>query len=129
MANNTNISLTIEAWADITIRNWLDKIDKLNINRSFQLYNSFVHHVVSNAGGDIARIEFAFDYYGKFVEMGVGKGVSLEDVGIDTKRRPKRWYSKTLYAELIKLSELLAEKYAHKGALAIVESVQGKKLV
>lgn len=126
MAENTNISLTVEAWADITIKTWLDKIDKLNINRTFQLYNSFVHHIVSSAGGDISRIEFAFDYYGKFIEMGVGKGVSIDDVGVSSTRKRKPWYSRTLYIELIKLSEILAEKYAHKGVLAIVEGIEGK---
>lgn len=129
MKTNTNIELTIQAWSEIVIKNWLDKIEKLNIYSTFQLHDSFTHHIISNAGGDIARIEFAFNYYGKFIDMGVGKGVKIEDVtNTDNRRRPKKWYSKVLYSEFMKLKELLAEKYAKKGALAIIENIKDNSL-
>ncbi len=95
---------------------------RLNINGTFELANSFVSTIVNNAGGDLSRIEFAFNYYGKFVDMGVGRGVKLGDARGN--RRPKKWYSKTFYAEVKKLGELVAAKYAQKAQIIIVESVK-----
>ncbi len=124
MDDNTNISLTVAAWADIVLERWIRKIESLHINDSYQLVNSFIQQVISDSGGNPERIEFAFKYYGKFVDMGVGKGITLADVGMrETKRRPKKWYSPVFYAEVRKLALLLAEKYAHKAAIAICENI------
>jgi hypothetical protein len=135
MAENTDIKLTLEAWAEIVLDRWMDKIDRLGIGYSLQLEDSFRMEVINNAGGDVARIEFAFKYYGKFVDMGVGKGTKLDQVKeLKTDRRlegrqhgnyrqAKPWYGKTFYAERMKLMEILSAKYARKGALAIVENV------
>ena len=126
---NLNVNLTVQAWADIVIQIWLDKIERLRIQYSYQLADSFVNHVISHSNGDVQRIEFAFNYYGKFVDMGVGKGVSLEDVSSpDVRRKPKPWYSRTFYAEVQKLAKLLAEKYARKGVLVIVENIDDNAL-
>lgn len=126
---NLNVNLTVQAWADIVIQIWLDKIEQLRIQYSYQLADSFANHVISHANGDVQRIEFAFNYYGKFVDMGVGKGTTLEDVSSpDNKRRPKPWYSRTFYAEVQKLGRLLAEKYARKGVLVIVENIDDNAL-
>jgi len=122
MAENLDINLTLQAWADIVITIWLNKIDQLRINYTYQLADSFTNHVISHANGDIRRIEFAFNYYGKFVDMGVGNGVSIEDVGLSN-RKPKPWYSRAFYVEVKKLGTLLAQKYARKGVLSIVENI------
>ncbi|MGL4908164.1 MAG: hypothetical protein ACRCZB_00755 [Bacteroidales bacterium] len=118
MADNTNISLTVAAWANIVIRNWEDKMRKLNINSTYALARSFAYTVENNAGGDPARIEFAFNYYGRFVDMGVGGGQKLGETG---RRRPKKWYSKPFFADVRKLGELMLAKYASKAQIAIVE--------
>ena len=129
MAANTDINLTVQAWADIVIQIWLDKIEKLKIIYTYQLADSFVNHVISHSNGDVQRIEFAFNYYGKFVDMGVGRGVTLDDVRAgNTSRKPKPWYSRTFYGEVRKLSALLAEKYARKGALIVVENIDDNAL-
>lgn len=128
MAENADIRLTLEAWAEIVIKNWLAKIDALGISDTYSLATSFIHHIISNAGGNVQRIEFAFNYYGKFVDMGVGKGVSLSDIGVMTKRKPKKWYSATFYAEFQKLIRILGEKYAIKGQITIIENIDDNAL-
>lgn len=126
---NLNVNLTVQAWADIVIQIWLDKIERLKIQYSYQLADSFANHVISHSNGDVQRIEFAFNYYGKFVDMGVGKGVTLEDVSSSgTTRKPKPWYSRTFYAEVQKLGRLMAEKYARKGVLTIIENIDDNAL-
>ena len=138
MADNTNLNITVDAWADIVIENWLDRIAKLKIGYYFQLENELAVAVQSNPGGLPTKVEFSFPYYGKFVDMGVGKGVKLEDVKSGAKdyragegghrRRPKKWYSKVFYSEVQKLTRILAEKYGRLGALAIVENVDDNAL-
>ena len=129
MTENLNINETLQAWADITIDKWEQKIQTLKINYSYQLIESFANHIISNASGDIAKIEFAFNYYGKFVDMGVGKGVKLEGRGIVmTRRKPKKWYSKTFFTEITKLTHILAEKFARKGAVTIIENIDDDAL-
>ena len=92
MSENTNLSLTLEAWADIVIKNWVAKIMSLKIHDTFALARSFEHHVWMNSGGDPERVEFAFLYYGRFVDMGVGEGKGLSgSLSRDQKRAVKQY--------------------------------------
>ena len=126
MSNNTNLKLTIEAWADIVIKEWLNKITAMGLINTSALYNSFVHHIVASAGGDVQRIEFAFNYYGKFLDMGVGKGIKAGQHA-DSFRDPKKWYSPVLTYHLAQLRDILVEKYAMQGVSGIVEQINIKK--
>jgi len=124
MAQNIDIGLTVEAWADIVIKNWRRKITELNIGVTGALYDSFVFEVIGNAGGNPERIDFAFEYYGRFVDMGVGRGVYVGNPGdVQTRRKAKPWYSKIIFGQAAKLSEILAEKYGILGASVISENI------
>lgn len=129
MAENSNISLTVDAWADIVINEWLKKIEALNIGNTTFLRESLFFHIHNATGGDPGRIDFLFEWYGKMVDYGVGKGVSLADrdgmiaAGL-TKRKPKPWFTDTFYKEVAVLRHLLAEKYGLKAQLLIVRNLQ-----
>lgn len=110
----------IREWARITIKIWHDKIKALNIIDTHELLNSFTHHVIVNAQGSAAKIEFAFNYYGKFVDMGVGKGVTLNEAGgAGLSRQPKPWFSSVFMLEVKKLGNMLAERYGEHTAIII----------
>ncbi len=124
MAQNINISTTVHAWADIVIKNWQRKIIELDIGASGSLFDSFTQDVIGNSGGIPERIEFAHQYYGNFVDMGVGKGIYVGNTGdVETTRKPKPWKSKLLYAQVARLSELLSDKFAIIGAGVIKEGI------
>ncbi len=125
MTQNRNLTLTVEAWADIVIDNWLNNLAKLKIGYYFQLQQTLSHEVLGASAGRLPNaVQFSFELYGKFVDMGVGKGVKLEDVKSGAHdRKPKKWYSKTFYSESLKLSAILGEKYAYLGAITIVEQL------
>jgi hypothetical protein len=124
-----------DAWANITIKEWRTKIVAQKMNRSNQLWQSFITNVVSQADGDLVKIEFAFKYYGKFVDMGVGKGTKLGGVTenktsrrvygkmLGNRRRPKKWYSKTLQHEIYRLADVLGIKYSKAVASEIVNDI------
>lgn len=121
--------ITLENWAIITIREWIRKIRELGITNSGALIASFEANVVTNAGGDLEKVVFAFEYYGKMVDWGVGKSVNietrraLESAGL-TKRKKQEWF-KQFYHELNVLKNLYAEKYAIQFTQQIVSSLEG----
>jgi hypothetical protein len=125
------------AWAQITIKRWRKKIDRMKIGQhsSSVLFRSFQYNILLSAGGDVQKIEFAFKFYGKFVDMGVGRGTKVGDQAmsygmrrlsgkfLDMKRTPKKWYSKTLYSETQRLVEILQEEYGRRGQIVISENI------
>ena len=70
-----------DAWDKITIQLWRKNLARMKIgqNSSGDLNRSFKYKVIAGARGNVERIEFAFNYYGKFLDMGVGKGTKLAD--------------------------------------------------
>ena len=122
MAENLNLELTAQAWADIVIEKWEQKIIRLNVKNTGALLDSFESAVRLEANGNPKLIEFAFLYYGKFADMGAGKGVNAgEHEG--TKRSPKSWYSRTFFGQIQALGDILGKKYAEKGKMAIIETL------
>ena len=129
-----------EAWAKITIIKWKKKLAINKAVNSCTLFNSFKFNVLASAGGNVLKITLLFEYYGRFVDMGVGKGVKIDDVKesitsrkldgkmLGNRRRPKKWYSKTFHAEVMKLSEIFAKEYGHRGVIAITENVSDKSI-
>lgn len=128
MANeNLILSETANAWAEIVLRVWEDKLTKLKVNHSYSLINSLMFHVVTAANGDPVMINFFFNYYGRFVDMGVGKGLPANGRSmVEFTRRVKPWYSRTFYSQVIKLSEIYAQKYAQKASFVIVSSFEDR---
>jgi hypothetical protein len=134
MAENTNIALTVEAWAKITVEKWIKKMDALGVGSSKgstgALKNSFVSTVFTESGGDPSRIQFAFEWYGKMVDYGVGNGVSIGNrdtmlASGQTKREKKPWFQ-ALYKELEILRHLLEEKNALKVERFLIQKFEEK---
>ncbi len=58
---NTNLTLTLEAWADIVIDNWLNNIAKLRIGYYFQLEQTLAHEIQGGGGGQLpTAVQFSF---------------------------------------------------------------------
>jgi len=121
----------LEKWAAIVIEKWQFNLIKRRVRHSGELFNSFLAQITADAEGNSAMISFAFQYYIRMVDMGVGNGVKYGDVadladsrrleGRNTgnRRRPKAVFLKTFYSQVYRLSELLAEQYAQQGAHAV----------
>ena len=91
-----------------------------------ELYRSFTRRTTIGSDGMPTRVTIGFWYHGKFVDMGVGRGVKLENVKTmreiwsnksradrkgQKRRRPKKWYSPVMYHEYQRAAEILAGKY------------------
>ena len=130
MAENTNLSLTLEAWAQIVIEKWKLKIAALDIGRTGDLVRSFYYEVYNGANGNPEKIMMMFNMYGKYVDMGVGKEFAKGDWqrndgrSLYTTRKPKEWYSKVFFAQIARLRDILAEKYSKAATDAIVNIIE-----
>jgi len=121
---------TVRAWADITLKIWRAKITELKIHDTGRLYESLLNHLTISAGNDVSKVEFTFKLYGIFVDMGVGREIPLGnsgDLGFNPIRKRKEWYSKIFYREIMKLKEILVEKYGKQIAEQIIFSMKPVK--
>ncbi len=131
---NSDLADYLHAWAVMMITIWEEKQIMLGVRETGELYDSFVQHVLMQSGGDEAKIGFAFNLYGFYVNAGVGGEVSvgndgdLIDVSHYNKRRqvwelarkPKPWFDKGWYKSIFVLRRDVAKIYGDKAAKGIV---------
>lgn len=102
-----------EAWAKMMVDIWQERARGYGVHVG-ELMNSFTDDVVRASNGEVDKITHAFNHYGRFVDMGVGRGVPLERVG-DTSRKAKPFYSETYFRSIqvltYKMSELYGEEF------------------
>ena len=123
-------------WAEIVIEKWEFNLANKNLINTGNLINSFTSLVTIEAASNTALISFAFEYYIRMMDMGVGNGVSRDgrDLLADSRRvygvqRGNRRkaipvYSKIIYADIMRLGELLTKQYATVGVHAIVNEFE-----
>ena len=111
---------TLEAWAKFVVERWERKVSDLNVVDTGELLRSFSAHVYVDARGVGEKIMFAFAYYGRFSELGVGK---YAPIGTESTRKKKPWYTKVFFGQVNRLAEIMAEKYGQKAIGGIVEVI------
>lgn len=131
-----NIRSTGIKWQKYTVKSWQDKFIKLRIGQKDS--KRVDTRLISDNQGIVQRFLFMFAYYLRFVDWGVGRGVSIGDVGLLSKarrlegkqsgnrRRPKRWYYKPFAYNLHRLAEIMAEKYAEHATGTIKTILEAK---
>jgi len=117
----------VNDWARITLERFREAMQREGIHIG-PLYQSFVKNVLTGSGGNVELAKLSFNFYGRFVDMGVGRGVPSGSRGslgsksflskrnpggqlLNKRRVPKKWYSRTLAAETKRLNELLADNF------------------
>lgn len=121
---------TIRAWAEITLKIWREKITELKVWETGELYRSLENTLFTAAGGDVDKVVFSFKLYGFFVDMGVGKEIfrgNGGDLGFTPNRKRKEWYSRFFYREVMRLKEILIEKYGEAVASQVVSAMKPVK--
>lgn len=117
----------VAQWAHYTIKEFQAAMIAKGVGVG-RLYHSFTYNLKMGGDGMPSEISLGFLYHGRFVDMGVGKGVKMEDIkgnlevyrnlsrkekkGISKPRRPKKWYSPTAYREFAILGRILAEEFS-----------------
>ncbi len=128
----------LEEWAEICLQQFIKAIEKRHIGVTGNLAASFKKHVDASANGDIDKINFMYLLYGMYEDMGVGKGTNLSGVKSNSasrrlegkhggnRRIAKKWYSKTIYSQLIRLAELTQQYYGNMIIGRIIEETPEK---
>jgi hypothetical protein len=137
-----NLKATLQLWAKYAVQHFQEEQDKkiygLRANkkgvqrsslgagyrfgsgksRTNALRRTWFQNV--NAGGGQDRVTLKFLLYGRFLDMGVGRGASHTDKIVArqlkhgrTGRTRKPWYSKRKAYEIKRLSEILAQRSLH----------------
>lgn len=99
---------TVSAWADIVLNKWRDKIIEMKVYDSGALYESLKYTMFVEAGDNPSKIEFTYNFYGIFQDRGTGTV------------KQREWNSKVYYSQVMRLKEILIEKYGQ----AVVKGVQ-----
>jgi len=119
MPHSGNKNDYYRAWAKMMITIWQDKIATLNIRDTGELFKSFSLELAMQSGGDIDKIEFTYLYYGRMVDMGVRRGITMNDTG----KKAKKWYNKTWYHSFKILTEKRSEMYGEEFQAIIYETL------
>lgn len=86
-----------------------------------QVRKGFSHRIQLDSNGRVKRIIIEHVHRGLFVDLGVGRGLKLDDIGYQkigrtllgrkvNNRRAGRWYLKTAYGQTIRLMNLVAKQ-------------------
>ena len=128
MSTSPNLPTELEVankWLDITIERFIENMLKLRITDTRTLLESFQKQVVGSAEGRL-QMKLSYALYGKFVDMGVGRGMGAgirkKDDGFERirntrgqlhrhTRKPRNWYSRELSHQTKRLSELMLDLY------------------
>lgn len=105
---------TVEAWAEIVTNIWYDKLNRLGVGLSGELFDSIEFNIMQDSKGNVDKVEFFFHYYGRFVDMGVYGG---------GERKAKLWFSKVYYSQFMKLQEILSEKIGKKAKIVMFNAL------
>jgi hypothetical protein len=117
---------TLEKWLEFTLDDLRENLRKLKINDTGHLLASVEGHLVAAAGGDVDKLLIAYAAYGKFVDMGVGRGMMAGTRKRDSdyarirdergrlyqhSRKPRPFASRVIGKQTFRLSVLLSDYY------------------
>lgn len=133
-----------QQWLDITIDRFKKSIVKnriRNYSGADSLINSFVSQLKQAGGGSVSAALIKFKAAGRYVDMGVGRGVPVGSQKSKAdyykyrnklgqlhkyKRKAKKWYGKTLASETMRLGELMAEHFGFNSLQLIESAIQNE---
>lgn len=123
MPNNgtIDINLTLKAWADIVLQKWYTAIIDINVVDEGLLRDSLKYTLFVNAGNNIDRIDLSFKLYGFYIGALYGKGLVKKNNG-----EKDNWFADRYFAQVMRLKEILAEKYSRNIVFSLVEIMEAE---
>lgn len=152
--SNVNLQIkneqVIKDWTNYAIQAFYNSIIKKRVGyvengrfrgvRNGELWNSFEKEL-RGSGGNVNAVIIKFAKYGRFVDMGAGRGYTLGEQVLNRRfdvyrntegrmvgrhgRQRKAWYSKTYRHQVLRLSELYEEIFGRRLATEIENSLSG----
>lgn len=131
LAFESRLFHVVDDWAKYLNRDLGKVIAKKNIGVTHALVRSRKYHIKFN-GSMPERVVFEFLAYGKFTDMGVGRGQGIGDVKGNRQimiqtglhgRVAKKWYSKTITGEFNTLSNILMDQFGIRPMEIVEEEI------
>lgn len=123
MTGTNDLGELAQGWSEVVLKILKLKIVKLNIKNSGDLYESLKFNISGQGIG--IQIQFSYNLYGKYVDMGVGKEMTRGNSGnVKTDRKRKEWFSRIFYAQVMTLSELAKKEYGKAAQQRIITTIQ-----
>lgn len=135
-----NLRGDVDKWARLTIKRFKNKQQALKIGKSGKLARSFKQSLQMN-GREVTGVTISFDFHGRFVDMGVGRGLAAYERGTNRQnrqagkrlhakveyhdRQPKRWFNKPKMARIYTLREILAGRLNNFTASEVKKGLSG----
>jgi hypothetical protein len=121
-------SEVLKAFMPVFVERLRRNLNTQKIGNSGDLDDSFKFSV--RKGTDRVSANLRFNFYGRFVDMGVGKGTNLVErqtgrllrdgrAGDGNRRKPKPWFTPQYIFETERLAQIMTETMAELSALAI----------
>lgn len=129
------------AWLDITVERFVANMKQLKIQNTGALMASFKKQVIGGSEGDPLKLRLSYALYGKFIDMGVGRGhgagITKGDDGYNRlrnsrgklrrqKRKACAWYSKEVAFQTKRLSELMLDLYGQLFVTRATDALPGE---
>lgn len=126
-----------EAWADMMIKIWREKIERLHVIDTYSLHQQMQENVVSSTD-TVSTIQHKFLEYGIYQDLGVGNGYSKDNGGnleildpvyraehnMGEPRKPRVWFSRAYFASIMVLKEQMAYMYGEEFCGLLVDKIE-----
>lgn len=131
----------LEQWAANVIRRWIKEMDYQAVTDSRELERSLKYKVYNAAGGDQTKIVFTLLNYGRFIDLGVGRGEKYtkkkhRPVFYSGRKYPetpgysyqvKPWLMPLFKQRVYSLAKILERKYNEYAELMIFQNIRPEK--
>ena len=119
MASPEDRKKYLEAWSNMMIDIWKEKVERLQVWDTWNLHRSIMNSPIILGGNnlDYACIMHSFVEYGVYQDMGVGNGFrrgNSGDLGFTPTRQPRPWLSPKFFSSVMNLKDHVAEMYGEE---------------
>ena len=126
-----------DAWAEMMVTIWREKIEKLRVYDTRRLYHD-IEHETFHTSDSAATLKHRFMEYGIYQDCGVGNGYKRLNEGGDLyfldpeyrakhhlgkPRKPREWFSRAYFASVKVLRDEMAYIYAENFAGLLVDAI------
>ncbi|WP_278365951.1 hypothetical protein [Phocaeicola barnesiae] len=126
-----------EAWAEMMVNIWREKIERLHVIDTYSLHQQIKDNVVTSSDS-ISTIQHKFLEYGIYQDLGVGNGYSKDnganleilnpvyraEHNMGEPRKPRVWFSRSYFASVMVLKEQMAYMYGEEFCGLLVDKIE-----
>ena len=124
----------MEAWSEMMVTIWREKIERLHVIDTFRLHQEIQEGVTAGTN-DIAIIQHRFMEYGIYQDCGTGRGYErgnggylaqfdYEHGGTGVQRKPRECFSRPYFASVMVLKEQMAYMYGEEFCGLLVDKIE-----